>query len=140
MTVSADECAAARNRPCQRPRRLTGVAAAEVESNAGTALLLDRINDRTRPTAQVNPLTARLCNSRARWAAHDVRLHRTGIKHLRHPVIGVLHLTFEVMELVADEGLSLVAYGAECGSASEDGLRLLASWSVTRDQDADTAH
>jgi len=44
-----------------------------------------------------------------------VRLHRTGIKRFRHPVIGELHLTFEVMELVADEGLSLVAYGTEPG-------------------------
>jgi hypothetical protein len=38
------------------------------------------------------------------------------------------------MELAADDGLSLVAYGTEPGTASEDGLRLLASWSATHDQ------
>jgi len=45
------------------------------------------------------------------------------------------------MDLVTDEGLSLVAYGTEPGSASEDGLRMLASWSATQHEgaDADTA-
>jgi len=32
----------------------------------------------------------------------------------------------------------LIAYGAEPGTASEDGLRVLASWSATHDQDAGT--
>lgn len=89
-------------------------------------------------TDLVGELSTRSTEFRTRWAAHDVRLHRTGIKRFRHPVIGELHLTFEVMELVADEGLSLVAYGTEPGSASEDGLRLLASWSATHEQDAGT--
>jgi transcriptional regulator with XRE-family HTH domain len=89
-------------------------------------------------TDLIGELSTRSEEFRTRWAAHDVRLHRTGMKHFRHPVIGELHLTFEVMELVADEGLSLVAYGAEPGTASEDGLRLLASWSATHDQDAGT--
>ena len=43
------------------------------------------------------------------------------------------------MDLAADNGLTLVAYGTEPGSASEDGLRLLASWSATHDQGADRA-
>jgi hypothetical protein len=60
-----------------------------------------------------------------------VRRHRTGIKHFRHPALGDLHLTFEAMELSADDGLTLLAYGAEAGSTSEDGLRLLASWPAT---------
>jgi transcriptional regulator with XRE-family HTH domain len=89
-------------------------------------------------TDLIGELATRSEDFRTRWAAHDVRLHRTGIKHLRHPVIGELHLTFEVMELAADDGLSLVAYGTERGTASEDGLRLLASWSATHDQDAGT--
>jgi MmyB-like transcription regulator ligand binding domain len=41
---------------------------------------------------------------RVRWGAHDVRLHRTGLKHIRHPVAGDLHLSYEVMELTADPG------------------------------------
>jgi hypothetical protein len=38
------------------------------------------------------------------------------------------------MELPADPGLSLIVYGAEPGSTSEDALRLLASWAATLDQ------
>jgi hypothetical protein len=45
-------------------------------------------------------------------------------------------LTFEAMELTADPGLTLLAYGAEPGSPSADALNLLASWSATLDQAA----
>ena len=64
------------------------------------------------------------------WAAHDVRLHRSGLKHFRHPAIGPLDPMFEAMALEADEGLTLTAYTAEPGTPSYDGLRLLASWAA----------
>jgi len=89
-------------------------------------------------TDLIGELATRSQEFRHRWAAHDVRLHRTGMKHFRHPVIGDLHLTYEVLELATDEGLSLVAYGTEPGTASEDGLRMLASWSATHNQDTST--
>jgi len=63
-----------------------------------------------------------------------VRRHQTGRKRLQHPVVGDLELTYEVLALPADPGLSLVVYGAEPGSASQDGLQLLASWAATLDQ------
>ena len=87
-------------------------------------------------TDLIGELSTRSNEFRSRWAAHDVRLHRTGIKHFRHPAIGELHLTFEVLNLATDDDLSLIAYGTEPGAPSEDGLRLLASWSATQDQDA----
>jgi hypothetical protein len=68
---------------------------------------------------------------RTRWAAHNVRLHRTGVKHLYHPVVGELVLDFEAMELPADTGLTIVAYSAEPAGQSADKLRLLASWAAT---------
>lgn len=68
-----------------------------------------------------------------RWAARNVRFHRSGRKALQHPVVGRLELSFDAMELPADPGLTLVAYSTEPGSASEDGLRLLASWAATLD-------
>lgn len=79
---------------------------------------------------------------RTRWASHNVRFHRTGFKDIHHPVVGDLRLRFEAMDLPADPGLSLVVYTAEAGSASEDGLNLLASWAATTEQpeQADTAH
>ena len=48
-----------------------------------------------------------------RWGAHDVQLHRTGVKHIRHPIAGDLHLSYEVMELTADPGVALVAFSAK---------------------------
>jgi MmyB-like transcription regulator ligand binding domain len=63
-----------------------------------------------------------------------VRQHQTGRKRLHHPVVGDLELTYEVLALPADPGLSLMVYGAEPGSASQDGLKLLASWAATLDQ------
>lgn len=86
----------------------------------------------------VGELSTRSDAFRVQWAAHDVRLHRTGLKHMRHPVVGELHLSYDVMELPADPGLSLVAFSAEPGSPDDDGLRLLASWAATHDPADDT--
>jgi transcriptional regulator with XRE-family HTH domain len=85
-------------------------------------------------TNLVGELATRSDAFRTRWARHDVRLHRTGLKHFRHPVVGELALTFDAMELPADPGLTLTAYSAEPGSPSEEKLTLLASWSATLDQ------
>ena len=84
-------------------------------------------------TVLVGELSTRSDGFRVRWGAHDVGLHRTGRKHLHHPVVGDLHLSYEVMELSADPGLSLVAYSAEEGSPDDDALRLLASWAATHE-------
>jgi transcriptional regulator with XRE-family HTH domain len=79
----------------------------------------------------VGELSTRSDDFRTRWAAHDVRLHRTGVKKLHHPVVGDLELTYEGMELPADPGLMMFVYMAEPASPSEDGLKLLASWAAT---------
>jgi transcriptional regulator with XRE-family HTH domain len=84
-------------------------------------------------TGLVGELSTRSEAFRIRWAAHNVRLHRTGRKHFHHPVVGDLHLNFEVMELPADPGLSLLAFSAHAGSPDDDALRLLASWAATND-------
>ena len=60
-------------------------------------------------------------------------LHRTGLKHIQHPVVGELHLAYEVMELSADPGLTLVVFTAEEGSSNDGALRLLASWAATHE-------
>ena len=79
----------------------------------------------------VGELSTRSDDFRTRWAAHDVRLHRTGVKKVHHPVVGDLELTYEGMELPADPGLIMFVYTAEPASPSEDGLKLLASWAAT---------
>jgi hypothetical protein len=70
---------------------------------------------------------------RARWGARDVQLHRTGLKHFRHPVVGDVDLSYDVMELPADPGLALVVFSAAAGSPADDALRLLASWAATHE-------
>ncbi|MFC5831490.1 helix-turn-helix domain-containing protein [Nonomuraea insulae] len=79
----------------------------------------------------VGELCTRRDDFRVRWASHDVRLHRTGLKHFHHPVVGDLLLNFETMELSTDPGLSLTVLTAEAGSPSDDALKLLASWAAT---------
>lgn len=68
---------------------------------------------------------------RALWSAHDVRYHRTGVKRLRHPVVGELELVYEAFELPADPGLTLSTYTAEPGTPSADALKMLTSWAAT---------
>ncbi|MEE1800736.1 MULTISPECIES: helix-turn-helix transcriptional regulator [unclassified Streptomyces] len=87
-------------------------------------------------TDLIGELSTRSEEFRARWAAHDVRLHRTGLKHFHHPVVGDLHLNFETMELSADPGLTLTALSAEAGSSHEDALRVLARWAAHHSADA----
>lgn len=82
----------------------------------------------------IGELSTRSDLFRTRWAAHNVRLHRTGVKHLHHPVVGDLILDFDAMELPADTGLTIIAYSAQPASPSADNLRLLASWAATLDQ------
>jgi transcriptional regulator with XRE-family HTH domain len=83
----------------------------------------------------IGELSTRSDIFRIRWADHNVRKHRSGIKHFRHPVVGDISLAYESLELVADPGLVLNGYSAEPGTASEDALNLLASWAATTDQE-----
>jgi hypothetical protein len=83
-------------------------------------------------TELVGELSTRSDEFRTRWAAHNVLLHRTGVKHFQHPVVGRLDLDFESLTLSADPGLTLIACSAEPGTVSDDNLRLLASWAATQ--------
>ena len=87
----------------------------------------------------VGELATRSDEFRVRWAAHNVRFHRTGTKRLHHPTVGDLELNYETMALQADEGLTMSVYTAEPGSASAQALDLLASWSATPEP-ADTGN
>ena len=40
----------------------------------------------------IGELATRSDAFRVRWAAHDVRLHRSGVKHFHHPVVGTVEL------------------------------------------------
>ena len=72
---------------------------------------------------------------RTMWAAHDVKRKSHGSMRLMHPLVGELTLRYETFTLPGDEEQSLAIYHAEPGSASEDALRLLASWGADASQD-----
>ncbi|MEV6320189.1 helix-turn-helix transcriptional regulator [Nocardia sp. NPDC051787] len=79
----------------------------------------------------IGELSTRSVEFRRRWGAHDVRHHGTGSKTFRHPIVGVLTVAYEGLEMAAEPGLTLTIYTAEPGSASEEAMRLLASWAAT---------
>lgn len=78
----------------------------------------------------IGELSTRSERFRQRWAAHDVRYHRSGAKRLHHPLVGDLTLDFEAFELPGDPGQRLNVYTAPPNSPSAAALDLLASWSL----------
>lgn len=89
----------------------------------------------TRLTALVGELSTRSEDFRTRWAAHEVRLHRTGRKQVEHPDVGRLDLMYDVLHLPADPGLTMLVYTGQPGSATADALAVLASWAASGARD-----
>ncbi|MFF2601237.1 helix-turn-helix domain-containing protein [Streptomyces californicus] len=79
-------------------------------------------------SALVGELSVKSEEFRRLWATHNVKEKGHGTKLVRHPLAGDLTLSYETLNLPDDEEQHLVTYHAEPGSASADGLRLLASW------------
>ncbi|ROZ52903.1 XRE family transcriptional regulator [Rhodococcus sp. WS1] len=65
-----------------------------------------------------------------RWAAHDVVLHQSGKKEINHPVVGLIEVCFDVLDLPADPGQYITTYSAEPDSPSADAMAMLASWAA----------
>ena len=82
-------------------------------------------------TGLIGELVTRSDTFRYRWARHNVRHHRAGIKRIRHPAVGDLELSYESMELPANPDWFMFAFTAEPGSPSEERLKLLGSLAVT---------
>jgi transcriptional regulator with XRE-family HTH domain len=81
-------------------------------------------------TDLVGELSTRSGPFREWWGSHNVRLHNSATKQLRHPVAGDIEVTGEALEVPADPGLTIIAYTVEPASQSEQALRFLASWSA----------
>ena len=78
----------------------------------------------------IGELSTRSEEFRVRWAAHNVKFHRTGVKRLHHPLVGDLTLAYEALDLPGDTGQRILVYSAEPASPSQEALNLLASWST----------
>jgi transcriptional regulator with XRE-family HTH domain len=76
----------------------------------------------------VGELSVRDEDFRHWWADHRVSERSHGSKRYRHPVVGDLTLAYEALTPTSDPDQTLGLHTAEPGSASEQGLRLLASW------------
>lgn len=100
---------------------------AMLRASAGRDLYDRRLTD------LIGELSTRSEEFRIRWAAHNVRMHTTGVKLLHHPVVGDLDLPFETFPLGGDPDQILLTYTAEPASPSQDALNLLASWAATND-------
>jgi hypothetical protein len=61
----------------------------------------------------VGELATRSPQFRTLRAAHDVRLHHAGVKHFRHPVVGMIEVAYNSMDLPAEPGLALTFYTTE---------------------------
>jgi hypothetical protein len=81
-------------------------------------------------TDLIGELSTRSDEFRVRWAAHNVRIHRSGVKNFHHPIVGDLSLTYEALEPPGDPGQIIFVYMAEPNSASHEALNLLASWTT----------
>jgi transcriptional regulator with XRE-family HTH domain len=89
---------------------LRAVAAADPET-PGLADLVDELSKHS-------PEFARL------WQRYDVRRRRGEPKTFRHPLVGTITLTYEVLQL--SDGQRMSVYQAAPGSSDQDALKLLA--------------
>ncbi|GGU09155.1 helix-turn-helix transcriptional regulator [Streptomyces coeruleorubidus] len=107
--------------------KVAGDTVAMLRAEAGRELYDRRLMD------LIGELSTRSEEFRHRWAAHNVRIHTTGVKLLHHPVVGDLDLPFETFPLGDGSGQFLLTYTAEPTSPSQDALNLLASWAAADD-------
>jgi hypothetical protein len=106
-------------------RRVRGLRREEVAELAG-----GRHPDDPELIALIGQLSVRSERFRSLWAGRVVRERTHGGKRFTHPVVGELDLHYETFELPGGSGQRLSTFHAQPGSASEESLRLLASWSA----------
>lgn len=83
-------------------------------------------------TGLIGELVTRSDDFRQRWAAHDVRHHRAGVKRIRHPEVGDLEFEFEGVDIPGTPDWTMYVYTTAPGSPSEERVQLLGSLGATR--------
>lgn len=51
----------------------------------------------------------------ARWMTHDVAVHDSGVKDINHPVVGLLHLSYQGLDIPGAAGLRVFGYTPVAG-------------------------
>jgi transcriptional regulator with XRE-family HTH domain len=85
-----------------------------------------------RVRALVAELSGRSPEFAALWEAQAVRGKTRGVKHLRHPDVGPLTVTYHTFDVRDAPGQQLVIYHAEPGGPGAQALALLGSLAATR--------
>ena len=99
----------AQHRPVLLPRPRPQEFFLDYDQVASDAVAMLRLEAGRNPydkdlIALIGELSTRSELFRRRWAAQDVRFHRTGRKRLHHPLVGQLDLDYEAMELPSEPG------------------------------------
>lgn len=79
--------------------------------------------------ALIGELSSKSEEFRVLWAKHRVFKHPGGVKSFNNPVVGLVTLTYEPFQVVAEgTPVSMNIYTAEAGSESEQKLKILGAW------------
>lgn len=78
----------------------------------------------------VGELATRSPDFRTWWGGHTVRVHNSGTKRIKHPIVGEMTLSYESILIPSNSGIVIATYLAEPGTASAEALDLLRSWSA----------
>lgn len=100
---------------------VTECLVANLRQSVGTDVDDPRFIELTGELSLASPRFRRL------WARHEVRGQRGAQLRMNHPQVGPLTLNRERLTIGGTEGLMLVVYHADAGSADEEKLSLLAS-------------
>lgn len=85
-------------------------------------------------TNLVGELSIKSEEFRRLWSEQLVADRSYGTKRIRHPLVGVLNLSFETLRQSDDSGQLVMVFNAEPGSETDDALRVLASWGKDRQE------
>jgi hypothetical protein len=100
------------------------------ETVAYLRLAAGRHPDDRRLSELIGELSIKSIDFRRMWARQSVRDKTSGPKVIDHPVAGRLEFTYEALASTQDLDQILIAYTFTAGSATDERLRLLASWSA----------
>jgi hypothetical protein len=108
---------------------------ADWENDARTAVAALRMEAARYPedpqlATLVGELSLQDGDFRTWWATHLVTSTGNGTKHYRHALVGDLVLDCDTWVSPEDAEQRILILSAEPGSASYDGLRILASWTA----------
>ncbi|WLW53451.1 helix-turn-helix domain-containing protein [Streptomyces sp. YU58] len=101
--------------------RVAGVVRMNAGKSPGDSYLASLIDELSQKSEEFRRL----------WARHEVSCGSTGeTVRMRHPLVGEFDLVHEPLALPGGAPMRLTTYHAEPGSASEEALRMLASWEM----------